>query len=343
MKRFVIAILLTASVASADDTAESALERGNAALKAGRIHEACEAFETSVKLDASIDTELRLASCYEQDGKPIAAARLYRSLVDKDTNAARRQRSLAKASKLEANAPKLRFAINPKPAGLVVKVDGIEVPPNDDVLVDQGPHDVIATAPGFAGRASAPVDRDRVIIDVIIRMEPVEASKPMTPAPKPMTSKPLASTSKPMVPAPQSVTPRERPAGAQSSSAMTASAPMREPSTNHRKRNGIILGAGGLAVIAGAAVMFSLSVDKFDDEHALCPMSRCANNDDLAKAESLLSDARTLRGVSYGMGIGGLALIAAGTYLFLTPSKEDARVSVQLRPGGAGIGYTTRF
>jgi tetratricopeptide (TPR) repeat protein len=326
-----IALLLHAAVASADDTAESALERGNAALKAGRIHEACEAFETSVKLDASVETELRLASCYEQDGKPMAAARLYRSLVDKDPNAARRQRSIAKAAKLEANAPKLRFAINPQPPGLVIKVDGVEVPATGDVLVDQGPHEVIATAPGYAGRASAPVDRDRVIIDVIIRMEPVaEAPEQTMPAARP-TNPPL---------------PRATPSTTELSTTpmrTAALAAIRQPARDHRKRNGIVLGVGGLAMLAGSAGLFILSIDKFDDEHALCPMSRCANNDDLAKAESLLSDGRALRGVSYGVGIGGVALVAVGTYLVLTPRKQESPVSVHLQPGGAAIGYTARF
>src|SRR5262245_53557621 len=122
------ALLLPAGIALADDTADSALARGKAALKAGRIHEACDAFEASAKLDARIDTELSLASCYAQDGKPMPAARLYRSVAAKDSDAARRQSSIAKAAKLEASAPKLRFAINPMPTGLVIKVDGIEVP-----------------------------------------------------------------------------------------------------------------------------------------------------------------------------------------------------------------------
>jgi hypothetical protein len=317
------AFLLHAGIAVADESAESALARGNAALKAGRIHEACEAFEASVKLDASIDTELRLASCYEEDGKPMAAARLYRSLVDKDTNAARRQRSIAKAARLEANAPKLRFAINPQPPGLVIKVDGVEVPSTGDVLVDQGPHEVIATAPGFMGRASAPVDRDRVIVDVIIRLEPVAEAPP-----KPERT----------VPAPSAVAPAEP----IEPTAMRPTAMPAQPA-NHRRRNGIIVGAGGLALLAGAAVLFSFSIDKFDEEHALCPMSRCANNDDLGKAESLLSDGRTMRGVSYGMGIGSVALLAAGTYLVLTPGKQDSRVSLQIQPGTAAIGYTARF
>ena len=96
-------------------------------------------------------------------------------------------------------------------------------------------------------------------------------------------------------------------------------------------------------MLAGAAVVFGLSADKFDDEHALCPMSRCANNDDLDKAHSLLSDGRTLRGVSYGMVIGSAALVAAGAYLLLTPHAHEPRVSLQIQPGSAGIGYTARF
>jgi hypothetical protein len=315
--------ILHAGGAAAEDTAESARQRAEAALKAGRIHDACVAFEASVKLAASVDTELQLAGCYEQDGKPMAAARLYRSVVERDTNAARRQRSIARAAKLEANAPKLRFAINPQPPGLVIKVDGVEVPATGDVLVDQGPHEVVATAPGFIGRASAPVDRDRVIVDVIIRMEPVAEPAPIVaPVPSPQaaaSARDTAAQPEPVQPAP-------------------ASSP-----TSHRRRNGLILGGGGLAVLAGAAVLFSLSVDRFDEEHALCPMSRCANEADLARALDLLSEGRTLRGTSIGMGIGGGVLLLAGGYLLLTPQRAATRVSVQVQPGGAGIGYTASF
>src|SRR5258706_1368347 len=128
------AFLAHSGIASAEDEpADAALKRGQSALKAGRVHEACGAFEASDKLAATVDTELLLANCYEQDGKPMMAAKLYRSLADKDTNTARRQQSIAKATKLEAKAPKLRFAINPMPANLVVKVDGIEVPATGDV------------------------------------------------------------------------------------------------------------------------------------------------------------------------------------------------------------------
>ena len=327
-KTLIAAILLSASVAAADsnESADAALARGQAALKAGRVHEACDAFEIASQRDPQIETELKLASCYAQDGKPVTAARLYRTIAEKDTNASRKQTSLAKAGKLETNAPKLRFAINPNPAGLVIKVDGVEVPSTGDVQVDLGPHEVTATAPGYAGHASAPVDREKIIVDVILRMEEVAQ-------PAPMTKEEGAK-----VPTPE--------AQAEKMEAKEAGAPMAmtdETPRSHRKRNGIILAGGGAALIVTAAVLWKLSADKFDDEHALCPMSRCANDDDLAKAKSLLSDGRALRGTSYGVGIGGLALLGAGGYLLMTPSKREGRVAIQLQPNAAGVGYTARF
>jgi hypothetical protein len=114
-------------------------------------------------------------------------------------------------------------------------------------------------------------------------------------------------------------------------------------SPDHRKRNGYIIGAGGVAVGIGAAIVWSLSSSKFDDEHKLCPMSSCASNADLAKAHSILDDGHTLRGVSIGMGIAGAALIGAGAYLVLTPHKQESRVSLHVEPGAAGIAYSARF
>jgi nitrogen fixation-related uncharacterized protein len=251
-----------------------------------------------------------------------------RSVSDTDPNVSRRTASIAKAAKLEARAPKLRFAIDPMPAGLVIMVDGLEVPTSGDVLVDLGPHEVVGTAPGYRGHASAPVDREKQILDVVLRMEPTgEATKPA----------PAAAA------APEAAAP----ATAEGGAAMTSTAPAgpvdKPASPDHRKRNGIIVGASGVAVAVGAAIVWSLSSSKFDDEHKLCPMSSCASNADLAKAHSILDDARNLRGVSIGMGIAGAALIGAGAYLILTPHKEEPRVSVHVEPGGAGVAYTARF
>lgn len=327
-----LAVFGHGATAFADETAAEALVRGATAMKAGRIHEACSAFEAAAKLEDKIETQLSLADCYVQDGKPATAAKLYRALSDSDSNAARRKSSSAKAAKLEAKAPKLRLAINPNPPGIIVKVDGVEVPTTGDVLVDLGPHEVTATAPGFEGHASAPIDRDRAILDVIIRMQPVAVPEPAPAAPPAPSRSPS--------PAPTRAT-AAAPSGA--AAGMAAMPADEAPLTSHRKRNGIILAAGGGAVIVGAGVLFGLSASKFSDERDLCPNNTCASQDDVPRADKLDHDGRTLRGISYGMGIGGAALIGAGIYLIATNNKHASQVALQLEPGYQGVGYTARW
>ncbi|MEO8550923.1 MAG: hypothetical protein ABI678_13150 [Kofleriaceae bacterium] len=320
-----LATTLLTGIASAE-TAGEAMKRGQTAYKAGRIHEACDAFAASDKLAASSETEWSLAGCYEQDGKPVAAAKLYRAVAAQDPK--RKDIASAKATKLEARAPKLRFAIAATP-GLVVKVDGVEVVATEDVMVDTGPHEVIATAPGFEGHASAPVDREKAIVDVIIRLQPVEAP-PAPAATVPPPAQAAAAASEPSAP--------------RAAAPMAMHAESAEPaSTDHRMRNGIIVGAVGVGALVTAGVLFVAGTHKFDDEHALCPSSRCATTDDLEHANSLLDDGHLLRGLSIGTGIAGLALVGVGGYLVATHKTEESHVMVQLDHRGGSIGYTARF
>lgn len=96
-------------------------------------------------------------------------------------------------------------------------------------------------------------------------------------------------------------------------------------------------------MLVTSAVMYGLAQHKFDDEHALCPSSRCANDADLATANSLLSDARTFRGIGIGTSIGGGLLLLAGGYLLLAPHAETAHVSVQVGRDAAGMAYSGSF
>lgn len=195
-------------------------------------------------------------------------------------------------------------------------------------MVDTGPHDVVATAPGYTGHASAPVDREKAIVDVVIRLEPVaEAAPGPAPAVPPFEPAPMAAT----------------PATAAMAAPAQPMADAHDEPADHRGRNGVIIGAVGVAALATAGVMFAVSSSKFDDEHALCPGSQCANTDDLAKAHSLLDDGHTYRGLSIGIGIGGVVLAAAGVYLLVTPHHEESHMTVQLDHAGGSIGYTARF
>src|SRR5580692_22489 len=86
-----LGVVALAPLTARAESAADAFARGQSAFKAGRIHEACLAFEASEQAEAKVDTELALAACDEQDGKPVAAALLYNQLAQTDSNVDRRK------------------------------------------------------------------------------------------------------------------------------------------------------------------------------------------------------------------------------------------------------------
>jgi hypothetical protein len=318
------ALLVHAAIAGADDeTAAAAFKRGQAALKAKQVREACEAFTTSQRLEPKIETELALADCYGRDGKPATAARIYRSAAENDKNAARAKKS----AKLEAKAPKLHFTLGNRPDGMVIKVDGVDVAATADLPVDYGRHEIVASAPGFDdARVSAEPDGSEAIVEVrllLLRTQskpvpPVEVKQEPTPEPKP--EQPEAQ--------PQP---------------MTTRITMTDVQPSHRRRNGIIIGAAGLGLVATAGVFLGVAASKFSTERDLCPNATCANPTDLARAEALLDNGTTLRGIGIGVGIGGVALMAVGGYLMFTTPRETPRVSAQVTNDSTALTFSGSF
>jgi hypothetical protein len=308
------------------ESAAEAFARGQSAFKAGRVHEACLAFEASEQLEAKVDTELALATCDEQDGKPVAAALIYNQLAQTDPNLDRRKTSAAKAAALSAKAPKLRITLSQRPEGLVIKVDGTEVPATGDVFVDAGPHEVVVTAPGFEGHAHAAVDRDRQIVDVIVRMEPkAEQAPPAPAAPVPATQ------------------PSPPPTTTTTTAAASVTVVPPAPSHSSHKRNGIILGASGVVLVVASVILVDSAYSQFNDESSLCPHSRCATQADLNSAHNDLNNGHTLRDIGYPVGIVGIAAIGVGAYMLFGMHDEQPRVGLDIGHDHAGLAWTSHF
>lgn len=325
------AVASYSGLAHADEAADQNL-RGQTALKAGRILEACQAFEASVKLKPQAETKLNLAACFEQEGKLLSAANLYKDLADSDSNAARRKSSAAKAIALDARVPKLRFAISPKPEGIVIKVDGVTVPSEGDVKIDLGTHEVVATAPGFEGRATASVDREGKAVDVVLRMKPVVTE----PVATPIESKPDDGAK----------TPPDAPEtndGATTALTTKPDAILPARASSSRRTYGVILGAAGLGLLAGSGAMLGIAAGKFSDESDLCPNATCPNPTALARANALLSNGTAYRNIGIGVGIGGAALLVTGAYMFFTGAKEAPPVTVELNGQSTGLVYAGHF
>jgi len=321
----------TAAPAHADE-ASDAFARGKAALKAKKIREACDAFAASESAKPAVETELALADCLEQDGKLVAAANMYRTAADKDTNAKRKKTSTDKVANLTARAPKLRFAINPKPDDIQIKVDGVDVPTVGDVMVVSGPQVVTARAKGNEGNPNAAVARRGQVLDVILRMEST-APEP-APTPEPTTTSTTTTTT-------------EATSGTETTTEVTTSPDSVElaHAPSHRKRNGIIIGGVGFAAAVTGAVLYVVGSGKLDDQSDLCPNKMCANQADADEANSLRNDGRTYRGIGVGLGIGGVALLAVGAVLFATaPSDTDSSpVALEIKPGGGTLSYSFGF
>lgn len=147
-----------ATTASAE--ADTLFDQGRSLMEAGKLGEACAAFEASQKLSPAVSTLLNLARCREQNQQLATAYGLYRDAerqtrapLDDTTQAMNRSASdHAKAlaprlSKLTVNVPAVS-----RVEGLVISRASVAIDPgawNRDLPVDGGSYMITARAPGF--------------------------------------------------------------------------------------------------------------------------------------------------------------------------------------------------
>jgi len=295
-----LAIGILATSAAAEPTAKSAsataeFDRGRALAKDGNWAEACAAFERSEKLEAAFGTLYNLAGCYVHIGKLASAWAAFRELAQRDTNPTRRSDAARQAEELQPRLPRLTIAIGSKPAGLAVSLDGTDATNlvGTDTPVDLGSHTIEADAPGF--------EHVRTTLEVTaesatptVALRLIRAKSPPAPV--------RAAT--------------EQPAPASS-----------------RRTYAIVVGAGGVALVATGLVFGELAHRKYDSAKQLCPDQTCGSDSDLTSAQSLLHDARLRANVATGLSIGGAAAIGVGAILWLT--APSSRTHVALQAGGS--------
>ena len=158
-------VLATASprafAQSASVQAQSLFDEGRKLLQAGKLAEACAAFESSQKLDPAITTLLNLADCREQNhqlatawGTFVDANRMARDKNDKNNDKLARVAS-NHAKKLEPRLSKLTISVpaDHQVAGLEVLRGSDPVNPaswNHALPIDGGTYTITARAPGRA-------------------------------------------------------------------------------------------------------------------------------------------------------------------------------------------------
>lgn len=303
--------LLFASVSSAPAHAQSAeaealFNDADKLFAAGKLAEACDAFEGSNKLEARAGTLIRLGECREKQGRRASAWSAYRDALSRAKDPVKRQIAQDRVAALEPTLSQVTISVPEasKVPGLEIVRNGSVIDPvlwNRTVPIDGGEYTVIARAPGFVEATQTvtiPVDAGKVSVE-IPKLEPVAVV--------------------PQVLEPAIVQPDPD--------------PIPEPSmfTGRRK---IALGLGvvavGMVVVGG--VLGSGASGLEEDAYLLCPdpSMSCV---DAARANDLIERAGTrssYANIAFGVAAG--AAIGAGVLWFLGAPSQAESTQLSLKP-----------
>jgi hypothetical protein len=305
----VISLVLAGRADAQTDVAEAMFNEGNQLMAAGKVAEACAAFEASNNLDPRAGTLIRLGECLERSNQLASAVAAYKAGLARAKDPYKREIATVRLTKLEPRLSRLTIVVGAnKVAGLSVTRDGKPVDPTtwDRALpVDGGSYVIAATAPDF--------DDWQVTITV-----PAENGD-VTAVLQPLRTKAVALR--------QPV--------------------LQDPSyaeqAGLRPRRKIALGVAGFgaAGLIGGAVLGIVAKGRRDDAFKLCPDPGrpCA---DAASADSLTSSGHRLAiAADIGFGIAVAGAIAAGVLWFTDEPQPGTRTAIL--PTANGLAVMGRF
>lgn len=318
---------------SASVQAQSLFEEGRKLLQAGKIAEACAAFDSSQKLDPAITTLLNLADCREQNhqlatawGTFADANRMAR--VSNNDKLARVASNHAR--KLEPRLSKLTISVpaDRQVTGLEVLRGSEAVDPaswNHALPIDGGSYTITARAPGHASWSTTrtiKVESDVQTIEIPKLAEarpgaPVAAAPGSSPAGAPSVAR--AGAGSPGATPPARIGGSggaEPPApGARSVAEATpepATPPVTTPASDqreaaHSRTVPLVVGAGAL-VLGGGALAFHLWGNRLYDR------AKASTHVDRA---DLYNSANTRRYLAAGFGVAAIGCAGTAVYLYI--------------------------
>src|SRR6185436_19511162 len=123
-------------------------------LAAGKVAEACDAFEASNRIEPSAGTLINVGLCKEKLGKLGSALAAYRAALERVKDPKKKAIATERAAALEPRVSRLRIAVaaEARVEGLAVTRDGERVEADDydrPVPVDGGSYEIAASAPGY--------------------------------------------------------------------------------------------------------------------------------------------------------------------------------------------------
>jgi hypothetical protein len=300
--------------------AEALFDQAKQQLKAGDWQAGCALFRQSLELDPAVSTQAKVARCYEQEGKPLAAWHAYQQAL-KLTQANRltdkRRQELesyirAAIAQLEPRVPRLRIRVDPAPPGLEVSNDGrvlaIEAL-GDPVAVDPGQHEVVARAPGYR-----------------------EARVTVNAAEGAVTAAELKLVAEPLLEAPQAAGSGTVPPPRQRPMAPGGAGSPRAPDGRSQRSVAWVVGGAGLLALVGAGYFGLRTLILVNDSNAYC------GSDNLCRADGIELRRRAQVAQTSGLILAGVgaAALGVGVTLFVTSPTRDGpaspAVSVRIAP-----------
>jgi len=170
-------------------SADQLFREGERLFLAGSIHEACETFAASQKLDPAPGTLTNLALCHEKEGKPASAWRELNDLAALALRAGKKDRERAarlRAVTLEQTLARVSVRVPPGVKVSSVDLDGAPIGVatlSDSFPVDPGPHVFrVVDSQGHETRADVTIPSGPGTTPLAITF-PTEATLGPTPVP----------------------------------------------------------------------------------------------------------------------------------------------------------------
>ena len=322
--------------------AEALFTEGDNQMKAGKLAEACDAFEASNKLEARAGTLIRLGECREKNGQLASAWSAYKDALTRVKDPKKKAIAQGKVDELEPKLSYLTITV-----GDASKLNGLALVRNDKPLdpvlwnrgmpVNGGDFTIVARAPGrteWKTTVKVPVEKGKITVDVPVLADP-KAVKAVT-----VTKVEPTPVSK--------VEPTPPVVGQSDGAALVVDEPVDTtptPSSFTTKRK-IALGLGGVAAlgIVGGVVLGKAAKTKEDDAFSLCPdpAMPCA---DAMRADALIDSARSKAlTANIAFGVAGAAAIGAAVLWFTgAPSTSETSVAIVPSAHSTTIAVSGRF
>jgi hypothetical protein len=309
-----VLVLLLQGPAAFAQTENEALARGlfnegRRLMNAGQYDEACPKLEAARRLYPGSGVLLNLGLCYERSNRAASAWTVYGEAVfsaqhagrqDDEAEAKRRQAAI------ESRVPHLTIAVSSPARDLVVHLDGRSIDPvawGSTLVVDAGPHQVAAEAPGRVPWAS-----------IVVVSDPTMTTKVQVPE---LVTKPAEARSASV--APGAVSTASGPSPAPQPAAMaTTEPPSSSLGSMQQTWSYVTMGVGVAAIGAGAVIGL---VAKGQDNSASKETGAARFNDSTSAVH--LGDAGSIVA-----GVGGV-IAAAGLTLWLTAPKSTVTAQVE--------------